>query len=628
MTDPEMTRYFMTIPEAVSLVLQAGAMADKRKVFELDMGQPVKIIELARQMIRLAGHRPDEDIKIEIVGTRPGERLHEYLHDDAEIVEPTWHPSIRSLTPKIPADPTRLSYFLDVWRRCCADAQEQVVVGLLDQMLTECGIECHLDADIATRAYPARRHRRAVTNVAPVPTHPARIDLTAGGVNAASRSRVARRPGRVRARPAVRPSGPPAARTCDAPARAVVQARHAHQRSARRRARSPHRRTPRRRARRRAQLVHVGPHARRAGAHRRSARPGRAPELHVLRVRARGRCGTAARRVSSSACRTRSRSMPTTPRSTSRGRERNHGDARVRRTLRRAGARRARPGARHPGHVRRRARARLVHRRRPDRLLRHRRGVQPHADEAARRRRRRPGRDERLRVSPRRCASVATTATPATTTRASPVSTRACRSSTPRWRSSRSPDSTKRSNGAATSPACTAATSTTFPASRSRRSARARRARSRTSRSASTPTSSACRATVLRSRCSPKASTPASTSTRRCTASAPTATSRPRDLPVTDAVASSVLSLPVYPDLLDEQVERVCDLIHSAHDHAVELDAYVSTMAEVDAADLRARLKLFEQLQLAERERVEHRGQRQPVEHLRVLHERRAGRRS
>ena len=76
-TDPEMTRYFMTIPEAVSLVLQAGAMADKRKVFVLEMGKPVTIIELARQMIRLAGHRPDEDIQIEIVGTRPGERLHE-----------------------------------------------------------------------------------------------------------------------------------------------------------------------------------------------------------------------------------------------------------------------------------------------------------------------------------------------------------------------------------------------------------------------------------------------------------------------------------------------------------------------------------------------------------------------
>ena len=211
-TDPEMTRYFMTIPEAVSLVLQAGAMADKRKVFELDMGQPVKIIELARQMIRLAGHRPDEDIKIEIVGTRPGERLHEYLHDDAEIVEPTWHPSIRSLTPKIPADPTRLSYFLDVWRRCCADAQEQVVVGLLDQMLTECGIECHLDADI--QPAPARLVDTGELSPTPRRAHPPRADRShRRRREPRSRSRVARwsrgvrtRACRSRVRPARRSS--------------------------------------------------------------------------------------------------------------------------------------------------------------------------------------------------------------------------------------------------------------------------------------------------------------------------------------------------------------------------------------------------------------------------------------
>ena len=98
-TDPEMTRYFMTIPEAVSLVLQAGSMADKRKVFVLEMGKPVRIIELARQMIRLAGHRPDEDIQIEIVGTRPGERLHESLarrrrnrRADPAPVDPRPHP--------------------------------------------------------------------------------------------------------------------------------------------------------------------------------------------------------------------------------------------------------------------------------------------------------------------------------------------------------------------------------------------------------------------------------------------------------------------------------------------------------------------------------------------------------
>jgi FlaA1/EpsC-like NDP-sugar epimerase/dTDP-4-amino-4,6-dideoxygalactose transaminase len=176
-TDPEMTRYFMTIPEAVSLVLQAGSMADKRKVFVLEMGKPVKIIELARQMIRLAGHRPDEDIQIEIVGTRPGERLHESLHDAAEFVEPTRHPSIRGLTPKVPTDPTRLLYFIDVLRRSCTGAPDQVVVGLLDQMLAENGVQCHLDAELRTPATrPGRRALRAEND---------QVDLTSAELNGA-----------------------------------------------------------------------------------------------------------------------------------------------------------------------------------------------------------------------------------------------------------------------------------------------------------------------------------------------------------------------------------------------------------------------------------------------------------
>ena len=78
-THPEITRFFMTIPEAVSLVLQAGAYADKGEVFVLDMGQPVKIDELARNMILLSGHTPDVDIKVEYTGLRPGEKLYEEL---------------------------------------------------------------------------------------------------------------------------------------------------------------------------------------------------------------------------------------------------------------------------------------------------------------------------------------------------------------------------------------------------------------------------------------------------------------------------------------------------------------------------------------------------------------------
>ncbi|MFP3526228.1 polysaccharide biosynthesis protein, partial [Pantoea sp. SIMBA_072] len=86
---PDMRRYFMTVREAVELVLQASAhgvaRAEERgKVLVLDMGEPVKIVDLARQMIRLAGYRPGEDIKIEFTGLRPGEKLFEEILTSAE----------------------------------------------------------------------------------------------------------------------------------------------------------------------------------------------------------------------------------------------------------------------------------------------------------------------------------------------------------------------------------------------------------------------------------------------------------------------------------------------------------------------------------------------------------------
>jgi FlaA1/EpsC-like NDP-sugar epimerase len=89
-THPEMTRFFMTIPEAVQMVIRAGDIgAGKGEVFVLDMGEPVKIVELAHNMIKLAGYEPEEDIAIEFTGPRPGEKLHEELIGAAEELQPT-----------------------------------------------------------------------------------------------------------------------------------------------------------------------------------------------------------------------------------------------------------------------------------------------------------------------------------------------------------------------------------------------------------------------------------------------------------------------------------------------------------------------------------------------------------
>ena len=99
-THPEVTRFFMTIPEACHLVLEAGVMGNGGELYTFDMGQPVKIIDMARKMILLSGLQPDRDIEIQFIGLRNGEKLFEELHYESEEQIVTHHPQI--LITKMP----------------------------------------------------------------------------------------------------------------------------------------------------------------------------------------------------------------------------------------------------------------------------------------------------------------------------------------------------------------------------------------------------------------------------------------------------------------------------------------------------------------------------------------------
>src|SRR6185437_798088 len=111
-TDPQMTRFFMTIPEAVQLVIRSGSLARGGEVFVLDMGEPVAILDLAKDMIRFASLEPGKDIAIEIIGPRPGEKLHEELFNAYERPQATPAQKImRALRPSV--DPAWVEHVFD-----------------------------------------------------------------------------------------------------------------------------------------------------------------------------------------------------------------------------------------------------------------------------------------------------------------------------------------------------------------------------------------------------------------------------------------------------------------------------------------------------------------------------------
>jgi FlaA1/EpsC-like NDP-sugar epimerase len=135
-THPDMARYFMTIPEAVELVIQASAMGQGDEVFMLDMGEPVKIVDLARDLIRLSGLRPDEDIEIVFTGVRPGEKLSEELHLVAETADLTAHPKIR-IARHVPLDEKRFAAGLEQLRRAVDEHDEAEARRLIGELVPE-----------------------------------------------------------------------------------------------------------------------------------------------------------------------------------------------------------------------------------------------------------------------------------------------------------------------------------------------------------------------------------------------------------------------------------------------------------------------------------------------------------
>ena len=140
-THPEMTRYFMTIREAVELVLEASALGAARqehagRIFVLEMGQPVKILDLARQMIRLAGLRPDTDIRVEFVGLRPGEKLHEELFHTGEPLLATDYAGVMAAQPRT-ADMAELRHRLAEIEEACRTRDAAALHDVLRQSVPE-----------------------------------------------------------------------------------------------------------------------------------------------------------------------------------------------------------------------------------------------------------------------------------------------------------------------------------------------------------------------------------------------------------------------------------------------------------------------------------------------------------
>jgi len=142
-THPDMTRYFMTIRESVELILQSATLGiagesenQQGKIYVLDMGEPVKIMDLARQIIRLAGLQPDTDIEIKVTGIRPGEKLfEEILHDDENLIQ-TKAQGILLAAPRT-TELTEISKAINTLSEICANGDNEAGLAMIKKFIPE-----------------------------------------------------------------------------------------------------------------------------------------------------------------------------------------------------------------------------------------------------------------------------------------------------------------------------------------------------------------------------------------------------------------------------------------------------------------------------------------------------------
>ncbi|HMS32585.1 MAG TPA: nucleoside-diphosphate sugar epimerase/dehydratase [Ignavibacteria bacterium] len=136
-THPDIQRYFMTIPEAVQLVLQASVIGNGGEIFVLDMGEPVKVLDLAKDIIRLSGYEVDKDIKIVQTGLRPGEKLYEELFIPGELYEKTIHEKILIATNASHFIPDHFDYNLETLLEKRYDSDKELIVSMLKKLVPE-----------------------------------------------------------------------------------------------------------------------------------------------------------------------------------------------------------------------------------------------------------------------------------------------------------------------------------------------------------------------------------------------------------------------------------------------------------------------------------------------------------